>query len=56
MRTLLLAAQVGDGDDRGSWFEGVDGLHGRMLGRLGCTALAAIILEIPVAPRAPRLL
>lgn len=47
MTDLLLENQVKDGHEKGSWFNGVDGcgLHGSG-GRLYCTTLAAMILEV----------
>lgn len=49
MLRLLLDAQVAEGDDRGSWLEGVDATAAA--NRLYCTSLATMILEAPLAPR-----
>ena len=44
---LLLAAQVQQGHERGSWYDGVSGGHGGSQGgRLYTTALATLILEV----------
>ncbi|MGB8853480.1 MAG: M56 family metallopeptidase [Pirellulales bacterium] len=49
MQRLLLDAQVAEGDDRGSWLEGVEKTVAA--NRLYCTSLATMILEAPLAPR-----
>jgi hypothetical protein len=47
MKALLLAAQVQQGHERGSWYDGVSGGHGGSQGgRLYTTALATLILEV----------
>jgi hypothetical protein len=47
MKDLLLKNQSTKGHETGSWHEGVDGDHGaRVAGRLYCTALATMILEV----------
>jgi len=47
MKALLLAAQVEEGHEKGSWYDGVSGGHGPTHGgRLYTTAMAALILEV----------
>jgi len=47
MKALLLAAQVKEGHEKGSWYDGVSGGHGGSHGgRLYTTALATLILEV----------
>ena len=47
MTALLLAAQVQEGHEKGSWYDGVSGGHGGSQGgRLYTTALATLILEV----------
>jgi formylglycine-generating enzyme required for sulfatase activity len=48
MKAMLVASQSTTGHEAGSWHDGVDGGHGASTaGRLYCTSLAAMILEIP---------
>jgi len=44
MKKMLLDAQSKDGHEAGSWHKGVEGGHGA--GRLYCTSLATMILEV----------
>jgi hypothetical protein len=44
MRDMLVATQAADGHAAGSWY--FAGLHGKAGGRLYCTAMAAMILEV----------
>ena len=46
MKDLLLKAQRKKDHESGSWFEGVSGGHSGAGGRLYCTALATMILEV----------
>ena len=47
MRETLVGTQSKKGHETGSWYEGVDGGHGaHVAGRLYCTALATMILEV----------
>jgi len=47
MRDMLVNTQVKKGHMAGSWYEGVEGGHGaHVAGRLYCTALATMILEV----------
>jgi hypothetical protein len=47
MRDLLLNTQAKRGHEAGSWYDGVDVGHGAdAAGRLYCTALSAMILEV----------
>ncbi|MBM3955453.1 MAG: terpene cyclase/mutase family protein [Planctomycetes bacterium] len=47
MRDLLLNTQAKRGHEAGSWYDGVDSGHGAdAAGRLYCTALSAMILEV----------
>lgn len=48
MKTMLLTSQSKSGHEAGSWCDGVEGGHGAdAAGRLYCTSLATMILEIP---------
>ena len=45
---LLAQTQVKEGNEKGSWLEGVDGgVGGKMAGRLYCTSMAVMILQVP---------
>ncbi len=46
MRDMLVNSQVKSGHSAGSWYDGVEGGHGASAGRLYCTALATMILEV----------
>ncbi len=47
MKDLLLTSQATAGHEAGSWFEGVAGGHGgHAAGRLYCTSLATMMLEV----------
>jgi hypothetical protein len=47
MRDMLINTQARRGHEAGSWYDGVDGGHGAdAAGRLYCTALSAMILEV----------
>lgn len=47
MRDMLIDTQVKSGHSAGSWYDGVAGGHGaHAAGRLYCTALATMILEV----------
>jgi hypothetical protein len=53
MREMLAKHQATEGDDRGSWYDGVlDGAGVPLAGRLYCTSLAAMILEVTAVPTA----
>jgi hypothetical protein len=53
MREMLAKNQATEGDDRGSWYDGVqDGAGVPLAGRLYCTSLAAMILEVTAVPTA----
>ena len=44
MRDWLVNSQVQDGHPKGSWM--MQGGHGKRAGRLYCTAMATMILEV----------
>lgn len=52
VRELLLKSQVKDGNDRGSWLTSVEGgAIPKPGGRLYCTSMSAMILEVPLRER-----
>ena len=46
MKGMLLQAQAKSGHETGSWYTGVNGGHSGQGGRLYCTSLATLILEV----------